>query len=194
MKYVCQLDYEHQPYHYNVENGGLPEVQANVARGGCGLCSACMMVEHLTTKHFTVRDAVMLSENCGANKRMGTTMRIFGPAVAQMFDLDYSTTNDREELVKHLQEGGAAIVNVGGTDETKVGHFTPTGHYMFILSTDGENVCFLDPSYREVWYASETLQKEIRKDLPFLYCSLDFMLQEASNRDPGFYLFKRKTP
>ena len=52
MLYLNQLDYSHIPYYHNAKNGGPPEGRNNVGTSGCGLCCACMMIEHLTPNHL----------------------------------------------------------------------------------------------------------------------------------------------
>ena len=45
MLYVNQLEYRDIPYQHNMAHGGAPEDRRNVATSGCGLCSACMIVD-----------------------------------------------------------------------------------------------------------------------------------------------------
>ncbi len=191
MLYLNQLDYRHIPYNHNVNHGGVPEERRNCATSGCGLCSLCMVVDHLTTKHLDLEECVRLSEENGANHAIGTDMKILAPIVAKMFDLELNMTNSVEELVEHLRCGGEAIVHVS-VREGRISLFTKGGHYMVILSTDGKEVCILDPSYTDTKFEEEGRREKVRVNAPFVYCSLEDIMIQTDNRDPGFYLFKRK--
>ena len=186
MLYVSQLDYAHIPYNHDLENGGRP--QATVRSSGCGLCSTCMIVDHLVVGgSLSVEECRDLSYATGANFHVGTDIHVLGPAVAEKFGLDFEMTNNIDKLVAHLQNGGEAIVNVAA------GLFTTGGHYMVATAcTDGE-IEILDPSYTEEKYATEACRKAIRVAAPFLYCSPETLAGESvPYREHPFYLFKRK--
>ena len=61
MKFVCQLDYPHIPYPTETLKE-QPNLESTVKSSGCGLCSACMIVDLLTDQEFTVKEAEVLSE------------------------------------------------------------------------------------------------------------------------------------
>lgn len=191
MLYLNQLDYRHIHYLHDTSNGGAPAERQNVATSGCGLCSLCMIVDHLTTKSLAIEDAVRLSEENGANKTPGTNMAILGPIIAQYYGLEMTMSRDPQEMIEHLRNGGEIIVNVRKEDRP-LALFTKGGHYMVLLSTDGKEVCFFDPSYTEEKFQMEGRQGKIREDPPFLYCSIDTLMEEIPSKDPAFYMFKRK--
>ena len=192
MLYLNQLDYEHIPYEHNLDNGGPPPGKGTAAAAACGPCCLCMVVDHLTCGHLELTDCLDLSRALRANRKPGTDLKILGPAVAEKFDLDFETTDDVEKLVEHLQKGGKAIANSGGDREGHVGVFTHGGHYIEILSVNGDEACILDPSYKEGKYEEEGRQGKVKTDAPFVYCSLEVLMEDCANRSPAFYLFKRK--
>jgi len=192
MLYLNQLEYHHIPYNHNMDNGGVPEERRSVATSGCGLCSLCMIVDHLTVFYLDIEECVKLAEEHGANRKMGTDLRVLSPIVAEHFELDYFATNDRDELIEHLNNGGQAVANVGGDREGYAGLFSNGGHYVVVVSIDGDEVCILDPSYEPGKFDEESRAGKVREDAPFLYCSIDDLMKDTDNRDPGFYLFKRR--
>jgi len=193
MIYVNQLGYPHVHYNHNVANGGVPEERRNVATSGCGLCSACMIVNNLTTKRLEVEECARLAEECGANERVGSRMRVLGPVIAERYGLVYSTTNDPAELVAHLQNGGMAVANVAGDHDDYHGLFSSrSGHYVVIISTDGKELCVLDPSYQFGKFDTDSRRGKVRLDIPFIYCSLEDMEADVAPRDIHYYLFKRR--
>lgn len=192
MYYINQLDYPHIPYEHNVDNGGVPEGKNNAAAAACGPCSLCMIVENMTFGHIELTDCLKLSAEVGANREMGTNMKILGPVVAEKYGLTYDTTDEVDVLTAHLKNGGMAIANVGGDREGYTGLFSHGGHYIVVVSTDGKDVCILDPSYKEGKYEEEGRQGKTQVQKPFVYCSLDVLKKDCDNRSPGFYLFARK--
>ena len=192
MLYLNQLDYRDVPYHHNTANGGVPPERRWVSTSGCGLCSMCMIVEHLTARTLPLETCIQYAERSGANREIGTRMKYLGPFVAQLYDLDYTATNDVQQLIRHLQNGGEAAVNVGGDHDDHVGLFSHKGHYIVAVSTDGEEVCILDPSYKEGKFDEEALKGKVRVQYPFLYCSVADLAADVQNRETPFYLFRRK--
>lgn len=192
MLYLNQNDYRNVPYYHNVANGGVPEERRWISTSGCGICSACMIVEHLTTKPLPLEECIKLSERSGANREIGTRMRLLGPLVAEIYDLDFEMTNDIDKLIAHLQAGGEAAVNVGGDHDDHVGLFSHKGHYIVAVSTNGKEVCILDPSYNVGKYEEEGRKGKVRVNYPFAYCSVADLAADVQNREIPFYLFKRK--
>ena len=191
MLYLNQLDYEHIPYEHNLDAGGPPPGKGTAAAAACGPCCLCMMVENLTLGHMELTDCLKLSGELGANRQMGTDLKILGPVVAEKFGLTFETTDEVEVLVEHLRRGGMAVANSGGDREGYTGLFTHGGHYIAVLSTDGTDACILDPSYKEGKYEEEGRQGKTEVHAPFVYCSLDVLKEDCSNRSPAFYLFGR---
>lgn len=194
MLYLRQYDHYHIPYQHSTEYGGAPEDRRNVGAAGCGLCCICMMVEHLTAKYLPIRECVRLSESTGANGGRGTRIHVLGPIVAKMYGLNYRTTNDITELLAHLRDGGEAIANVGGDREGHIGLFSHKGHFILVTSGNEEEVCVMDPSYKEEKFKEEGRIGKVRIEKPFIYCSAQALAEDVANRDPAFYLFSKKTP
>lgn len=192
MLYLNQLDYEHIPYQHNLGHGGVPAEKATVAAAGCGPCSLCMMVENLTPEKLELEDCLKLSGELRANMEPGTDLKILAPAVAVKFKLAYETTSDIEVLAAHLRRGGMAVANSGGDYEGHIGVFSHGGHYVAVISVDGDEVCILDPSYRKDKYEEEGRKGKVHVTEPFSYCSLEMLKEDCANRAPSFYLFARR--
>ncbi len=192
MLYINQLDYPHIKYYHNAANGGPEKGKDNVETSGCGLCCACMMVEHLTTESLALEECVKLSEENGANLKVGTSMRVLGKVVAEKYNLDFSTTNDKEEVLNHLRNGGEVIACVSGKAEGTLAIFTKNEHYIALISAQDETVCILDPSYKEGKFDKDVIRDLMTVKEPFIYCNMDVVMNEAKSLNPAFYLFKRK--
>lgn len=196
MRYINQLEYPHIPYHTNVKNPAVSEEDRlrNVAKSGCGLCSVCMIIELLTDTSLSVEECVKISEECVANHSTGTDMNVLGPVIAEKFGIHYSKTSELTAAIRHLQSGGMIVVHVGVPDGKEIGLFTKGGHYMAIISTDGEKFCFLDPSYTpEKFTVPERTGKVNTTHAPFLYCDVNTLDRETKPGKVKYHLFSRKT-
>ncbi len=193
MLYLNQRKYPHIPYNHNVANGGVPPERRCVATSGCGLCSMCMVVEHLTDKTLPLEECVRLSEENGANKNCGTNLAVLGTVVAKNYGLEFEMTNEKEKMLKCLRSGGEVIANVGGDREGYKGLFSRGGHYITIISADDDTLCILDPATEVGRYDIEGHEGKLNlENLPFIYCSVDVIMKETDNRAVPFFLFKRK--
>lgn len=194
MKYISQLDYAHVPYPTRVKE---PEFAPNgkpttVRSSGCGICSACMAIDILTDTTLDIEACVRMSIDSGANHLTGTDMQIFAPVLAERFGLDYSPSNDKNELIAHLQNGGVAIIHVGVPVGKEIGLFSGGGHYMLLISTDGKDICILDPSYTPEKYEHPARKGRVNtENAPFLYCDADTVDSETKPQKIKYHLFKR---
>ena len=192
MLYINQRDYPNMPYPNNAENNYQPPEKQTIAASGCGLCSAAMVVDQLTTQSLSLEEGVAMSVANKANLRPGTDMVIFGAAVAEKFGLKFSYTSDKKEMLACLRRGGRVIVNVANRPDGSRGLFCRSGHYMVLLSADAERVCFLDPYYGLEYNEGELKEKVDSSQAPFLYCDVDLLEYETENREIKYYLFERK--
>ena len=195
MKYVNQLEYAHIPYPTWVKDEAYAPNGKNtsVRQSGCGLCSVCMAIDLLTDKTLDIEECVRISMDCVANYSRGTDMNILGPVIAEKFGISYSKTSDLDEAIAHLQAGGVIIVHVGIPEGKEIGLFTKGGHYMIIISTDGKEFCFLDPSYSaEKYKIPERLGRINEENAPYLYVDIATMDSETKPGRVKYHLFARK--
>lgn len=194
MKYLNQLEYPHLPYPTDMDTPDSHMQKASVKEAGCGLCSLCMVVDQLTMKNLPLRRCIDLSLQAGANREVGTNMKILGPVVAEKYGLSYDTTDDIQVAARHLHNGGCIIANVGGDQKESdyIGLFSHGGHYITLISADDKEFCVLDPSWREDKFQEEGRQGKVRMEGKFVYCSYEALDQDASSRSPRYYLFARK--
>ena len=190
MLYINQREYFDMPFPNNVE-GGYPAEKQNIAKAGCGICSLCMVVDHLTVKELSLPECIGLAVVHKANLKPGTSMVKVAPAVVEKFGLKFSHTSDKEEMLACLRRGGRVIVNVANRPDGTPGLFTKGGHYMVLVSAEGERICFLDPNYSEAYQAGELKEKVDSSRVPFLYCDADLLEYETENREIKYYLFER---
>lgn len=195
MHYVNQLAHRHIPYHTNVRKESVAEKDRirNVALSGCGLCCVCMMVDQLTNMTLTIEDCVKISEECVANHSTGTDMKVLGPVIAEKYKLDYKGSNDLGEAIRHLQNGGHIIAHVGIPEGKEIGLFTKGGHYISLISTDGEDFCILDPSYTsDKFDIPERAGKVDTSHAPYLYCNVNLVDSETKVGKIKYHMFSRK--
>lgn len=193
MLYLNQLDYEELPYPTDVEHPDSEfAVHGNVRRAGCGLCAVCMVVDRLCLSPFSLEECRDLAVSAGANREIGTDMKILAPAAAERFGLTLRMTDDTEELAQCLRSGGAAVINTGGDRDGYIGTFSSGGHYITAISEDRGEFCLLDPSWTEDKYQSEPRRGRVRQQGKLLYAPAEVLRQDTANRSPAYYLFCRK--
>ena len=191
MYYVNQKDYPHLLY---PTLWGMPELEcprATVSDGGCGVCSASMVVTNLTGEPFSLADAIELSMSVGANHSPGTDMGMLAPYLAERFDLDLVETMDKEEIRALLMAGYMAIANVGGDrpEDGWVGLFSHGGHFVTVvgIDADGENVVVLDPSQVPGKYREEGRVGKVVENGHILHVSLDTLHEDCRSRRTADY-------
>ena len=142
MRVLNQLDYENILYPTSLVKGEQPaEPYPSVAKAGCGLICACMLVSILTDKQLEPREAVRISVRAGAN-HFGTDMPIFAKEIAEQYGLELSSGSSKEELMNGLRAGAVAIIHAGKPK----GLFSDGGH--FVLAAKAE------PLYLFLFYAT----------------------------------------
>jgi hypothetical protein len=67
-----------------------------------------------------------------------------------------------------------------------------TGHYILLVSTDGKDICILDPSYSPEKYNHPARIGRINvANAPYLYCDVDTVDSETKPERVKYHLFKR---
>lgn len=183
--FYCQLDYEHIPYPSPDNPAGT------VADNGCGLCCASMIAENILREPFPLEENARFAIDCGARKDSGTNLFIYAPAFAERYGLALTVTRDGAEALRFLQEGrGVVIANVGGDRPGYTGVFSNSGHYIVLVSAEGETVRVWDPMYRPGRYDTPGRAGKVRMDGTDAYA--DFSVIEQDCYDRAFFLFSRR--
>ena len=193
MKYINQLLYENVPYPTDAKNPDSPMLGGSIKRAGCGLCCLCMVVDCLTTQSLPLEECRDLALMHKANLDPGTDLKVLSPVIAQKYSLKYSSTNDSQEMIHCLQNGGCAIANVGGDrdDGNYIGVFSHGGHYITVISANEAELCILDPSLKDGKFEEDGRKGKVRVEGDFVYCDLKVLEQDTDNRSPSYYLFTR---
>lgn len=195
MLYVNQQDYPHIPYRTNLkEPDSAPAREGTAATSACGPCSAMMMVDRLTLQSLSLEEALRIAVDSKANMDPGTDMKIYGPLIAEKFGLVMTTTNDENEMAACLQNGGCAIINVGGNHDDYEGVLSDVGHYVLAFAYENGRFVILDPAYRKGKYDVEVPSRagKVEDRDKILYVKAEVLAEDTATRDPGYYLFRRK--
>ena len=193
MKHILQWRYSYIPYPQLMDFPDDPRGKKGTVRsGGCGLCSVCMVIDQLTTKEFSVRDCTALSMACGGNHDDGTDMKVFGPVVAEKFNLDFSMTNDIWEAVEAVRDGGRVIALVSARTAGNKGIFTHGGHYIVVCAATKEEVCILDPNWTPNRYPKWEKEGYVRTEGTLVYAAPEVLDSETKQTSTRYYIFRRK--
>ena len=198
MKYINQLDYPHMPYvtRQDMEDPKDREYgkTTTVATSACGLCTAIVVVDRLVANaEFTLQEAIQMSYDLKANRRIGTNYQIFAPALAERFGLELEMTNDPERLRYCLRTGGCAVAESCGDRDGYIGLFTHTAHYINVIAErkDGR-IVVLDPALKAGKYEEEGRKGKVEVDGVFLLSEMQYLAEDVANLKDAFFLFWRK--
>lgn len=198
MKYVNQLEYPDLLYVTRTSMEGEAREKgktSTIRSSGCGLCSAVMVADRLLPNcEFNLRDAIRISYDTDANYMPGTSLTRFGPAFAEKLGLIYEESSDPERVREYLRTGGAVIANTGGDRDGYIGVFSHGGHYIALVGEEPDGrIAVLDPSYKEGKYEEDGRAGKVEmKHGVLALCDMDVLVKDTANREPSFYLFRRK--
>ena len=198
MKFINQRDYPHYPYVTRIDLEG-EELEygktTTVSNSGCGLCCAVMLVDRLLPDFkFELNDAIRLSYECGSNHLRGTDYRIFADVFAKKAGLELEKSKDPARLEYCLATGGAAIINVKGDRDGRVGVFSHEGHFILAINKERDGrIAILDPNYKEGIYEEEGRRGLVEiKNGCIALCDIQVLIDDTEPAETGYYLFWRK--
>lgn len=197
MRFICQKDYPDMPYITRTDPDDPRHEYGKtttISTSGCGLCAAIMVADRLLPQYdFELEDAVKLSYEIGANHGAGTAREFF-PVFAEKLGLKLETSDDKNDLVRCLETGGAAIVLVEGDKEKHTGLFTYIRHYMAVIGKEPDGrLAILDPSFTPDKYEEDHRRGKVEiKCGVIVLCDADTLHAEL-RKEPGkhYFLFHR---
>ena len=190
MFYINQYEYPHVEYPH--PEGVYTDKIPTVATSGCGLCSFMMIVNNRTQHTITLEKSMALALESGANAGKGTQLRVMAPYAAPMYDLDYRATRDADALRAHLEKGEWAVVCCDGDTDRGIGLFSHVAHFVVACGIQGDEVCILDPAYKEGKFEEGIRQGKVRVEFPYLYCAFEDLVNDTLNKKAPFSLFTSK--
>ena len=186
MIYYNQNDYEHIPYPSEANP------RATIKCSGCGICSACMVVENMTEHKLSVEECAKLSLSVGGRDNAGTDMEKLAPPLCERFGLTFEATDDKEKVLDFLNNNrGMVIANPGGDREGHIGLVTTTGHYIVLAEARQRTVRVLDPNLKPDSFDREGRRGMVFVDGENIYCDIDLVVEDGLNRSPAFFLFQK---
>lgn len=150
-----------------------------------------MVVENLTGEDFAPPDCAKFAIECGARVSGGTDMKALGEALCARFGLTMSLSNSVEAMCAALDNGGVAVVNVGGDRSGYTGLFSDGGHYVVAVCYDGGRVGVLDPGYYSGKFDKSGRRGKVEKVGDVCWCEAEDLDLDAQNRSPRYYIFER---
>jgi hypothetical protein len=167
--------------------------KATIKSGGCGVCSACIVVNTLLQKEkYNVEQMAKFSITNKARTNDGTDEIVLLNALCSKIDgLKYKTTNDIKELTTHLKNGGMAICNQGN----KYNIFSTSGHYVVAYGLEDGNIKVADPSNTATKYDKYDRPKRIVKKTAYgCVVKPSEMKKATADRYPSYYLVSYSKP
>lgn len=179
-----QNNFEHIAYNWDGGSG------KTVASSGCGPCAALMMLENLTSQRFNMADWIAWVKSTGARVVGGTYMPKLVQKMVERFGFTVTATSSEVSLTRHLQSGGMAIANVGGSRSGWSGLFSSGGHFVAVLGllNDGRYIIG-DPAFTKNRYRSAFRRSKVQVDGNLVYVSASNLHLDTLARTPNYYLF-----
>ena len=185
-------------YYYNQNNYGSVKYDnpstdkiETVATGGCGVCSACMVINNLAGKElYTVAQMARFSLSHGARDNSGTNeAKLLDELCKANKGFSWKRSSSVDELVNHLKAGGMAICNQG--DAYNV--FSTAGHFVVADKMDGSNIDVLDPQMSSTKYDKYNRPQRIVKKTKYgCVVSKAEMAKACQDRTIRYYLVTYK--
>lgn len=168
----------------NVDYGGN-----SIYNSGCGAASLCNALDWLGLGKYTVKQMCAYSESVGARVDGGTDMQCLLKHASSKYKFEYKTSCDNTELLKHLRNGGVAILNNG----SQYPLFSSGGHFVCAIKATSNTVTVMD-SY---WYDGKYTQNSVRRnnvtvvERGVVTASLAQCGLATADRAPSYYLISK---
>lgn len=192
MKLINQNDYEDVIYVTKTKKPDWEKgLHTTIKSSGCGICSG-MMVAQFFNQELSMDEAIKLAYDYNANTSAGTKYKEYSYGLCDKLGLICTRGDTKEELFKCLDEGGCAVCNVGGDHDDHLGVFSHFGHYIFIYSHNGDEICILDPGIEEGKYEEEFRKPIVRVEGQFVYSDVKYLLEDMTNRESCIFMYRKK--
>lgn len=186
MYYYNQNDYPSVKY-----DRPSTSVVETVKSSGCGVCAACIVFNNLAGKElYSVSKMAKFSLDNGARDNSGTNMNTLLKALCKANpSFSFTTSTSESELVKHLKNGGVAIINQGDAYNL----FSTAGHFVIAYKMSGSNIEILDPQMYDGKYDAYSRPKRIvKKTTNGCIVSQSEIGKATSDRNPAYFLVSIK--
>lgn len=186
-KFYCQLDYGHVPYVSPTSPNG------NLSNNGCGPISCTMILENLLGLDFPPEEAARFAKAAGAREGFGTNYYILADAMAENFPLNLVVTEDCEEMIEFMRaKKGMVVANTYGDRDGYTGVFSDGGHYVVVTEAEGDEICVLDPMYKEGSGRFDIPGRKGKVRMEGNLAYADYRVLKMDCRERPFFLFSKK--
>lgn len=175
-----------------VKYKSVPYGQGTIYSSACGPASLCNALRAAGIANISLPVMCALAERCGARVSGGTSMKPLLKAAGEKYHFTYETTDKNLLLLRHLQQGGTAILHAGSSYPL----FSTSGHFVAAVGVSGETVTIAD-SY---WYAGKYTASAIRRNYVsvvekgLIRTGLTQCGKATADRSPSYYLISKIVP
>lgn len=192
MKLINQNDYPDVIYVTKTKKPDyISGLSTTIASSGCGICCG-MMIAQFYGYEMSLDEAIQLAYDYKANTSFGTKYKEYALGLCDKFNLNCIRTDKKEELVKALNDGYCALVNVGGDHDEHIGVFSHVGHYMLLVGIEGDIVKILDPGIEPNKYLEPNRVDRVKVEGDYVYGHIDDLIKDSENREYPFFIFYKK--
>lgn len=193
------LKYSYNQNNYsNVDYSKPNGEKKTIATSGCGVCSVVTALNNaMGYEHYGIEEVASFSKRHGCRDNYGTNVnKLLKEICSHNKRMSFKTTELGNDLVKHLRNGGIAIINQSEA-RAKAGYplFSTSGHYVVAYDVDdNNNVYVFDPDYTSTRYKGNWRRSRIVKELDGIGCVANINIINRATAPISYYLISYNKP
>lgn len=160
LTYISQIDSRWRYYPYT----SIGDSSQTIGSSGCGVASAAMIIDSIVGNVSVTELADTFVANGYRSANSGTYWSAYR-AVADQFDIEYTETDNFDEMVNLLRNNHYIIASCGN------GLFTSGGHYIVLYGIDGDTIKIYDPYLYSGKFETSTRRNKVTVSGNTVYCS-----------------------
>ena len=182
LTYISQIDNRWR-YHTYTSIGNTSQT---IGSSGCGVASAAMIIDSIVGNVSVTELADVFVDNGYRSANAGTYWSAYR-AVADQFDIEYTETDNFDEMVNLLRNNHYIIASCGN------GLFTSGGHYIVLYGIDGDTIKIYDPYLYSGKFETSTRRNKVTVSGNTVYCSTENFRRYANYKQFFCYGYNADT-
>lgn len=182
LTYISQIDSRWKYHSYT----SIGDSSQTIGSSGCGVASAAMIIDSIVGNVSVTELADVFVDNGYRSANAGTYWSAYR-AVADQFDIEYTETDNFDEMINLLRNNHYIIASCGN------GLFTSGGHYIVLYGIDGNTIKIYDPYLYSGKFETSTRRGKVTVSGNTVYCSTENFRRYANYKQFFCYGYNADT-
>ena len=182
LTYISQIDSRWKYHSYT----SIGDSSQTIGSSGCGVASAAMIIDSIVGNVSVTELADAFVDNGYRSANSGTYWSAYR-AVADQFDIEYTETDNFDEMINLLRNNHYIIASCGN------GLFTSGGHYIVLYGIDGDTIKIYDPYLYSGKFETSTRRNKVTVSGNTVYCSTENFSRYANYKQFFCYGYNADT-